>query len=96
MNTFVLQASLTIFGAVGGPLLGIFTLGMLVESANQTGAVTGALISLGFTLWMAFGQPRPIPPSLSVSVQGCVIKSSILDIFNATPVTELLTSATYV
>ncbi|XP_058802925.1 putative sodium-dependent multivitamin transporter [Phymastichus coffea] len=67
----VLQASLTIFGAVGGPLLGVFTLGMLLERADQTGAVVGLLASLAFTLWMAFGQPKPLPLKLPLSVEGC-------------------------
>ncbi|OXU26138.1 hypothetical protein TSAR_003324 [Trichomalopsis sarcophagae] len=89
----VLQASLTIFGVVGGPLLGIFTLGMLIESANQTGAITGLFSSLGITLWIAFGQPRPKPLTLPVSIDGCDTRSLAYTTFNASvPVTELLIS----
>ncbi|XP_029046788.2 putative sodium-dependent multivitamin transporter [Osmia bicornis bicornis] len=67
----VLQAGLTIFGVVGGPLLGLFTLGMLTETASEIGSVTGATISLALLFWTAFGQPRPTPPTLPTSDAGC-------------------------
>ncbi|XP_071873914.1 putative sodium-dependent multivitamin transporter isoform X1 [Bombus fervidus] len=67
----VLQAGLTIFGVVGGPLLGLFTLGMLTETASETGSVIGAIVSLAFLFWVAFGQPRPIPETLPVTNSGC-------------------------
>ena len=41
---------------VGGPLLGVFSLGMFVPFASSVGALTGLLTSLVFVLWMGFGQ----------------------------------------
>lgn len=67
----LLQAALTIFGVVGGPMLGLFTLGMFTKSCNQKGAITGLLISLAFSLWIGFGQPKPLPRTLSVSTAKC-------------------------
>ncbi|XP_012280969.1 putative sodium-dependent multivitamin transporter [Orussus abietinus] len=72
----ILQVSLTIFGVVGGPLLGIFTLGMGFESAGQSGAITGLMTSLAFLLWIAFGTPRPTNELLPLSVAGCEINDA--------------------
>ncbi|KRF94085.1 putative sodium-dependent multivitamin transporter [Drosophila mojavensis] len=67
----LLQAALSIFGIIGGPLLGLFTLGMYVTSANQKGAIGGLLLSLAVSFWIGFGQPKPPIPSLEMSIAGC-------------------------
>ncbi|KAK2576668.1 hypothetical protein KPH14_005329 [Odynerus spinipes] len=67
----LLQAALTIFGVVGGPLLGIFTLGLFSETGNQKGAVTGLILGLAFSFWIGFGQPKPPIPKLPISTMGC-------------------------
>ncbi|KAH9414402.1 hypothetical protein DERP_014423 [Dermatophagoides pteronyssinus] len=53
--TGLLQASLTLFGVVGGPLLMIFTAGICFRSINSNGAATGFIVSLIFGLWIGFG-----------------------------------------
>ncbi|XP_017109109.2 putative sodium-dependent multivitamin transporter [Drosophila bipectinata] len=78
----LLQAALSIFGIVGGPLLGLFTLGMYVTSANGKGATAGLLISLAFCFWIGFGQPKPPLVGLDMSTEGCPLNRSYArDIF---------------
>ncbi|XP_032671555.1 putative sodium-dependent multivitamin transporter [Odontomachus brunneus] len=74
----LLQAALTIFGVVGGPLLGLYTLGMFVPSSNQKGAVVGFVLSLAFSTWIGFGQPKPPIPRLSVSTDGCGSNDTVI------------------
>ena len=66
----VLQASLTIFGVVGGPLLGLFSLGMMTRRANEKGALCGFLTAMAFLFWIGFGGPKPQPQPLPVFSNG--------------------------
>ncbi|XP_028857887.1 sodium-dependent multivitamin transporter-like [Denticeps clupeoides] len=70
----VLQAALSIFGMVGGPLLGLFCLGMFFPWANSIGAVTGLVAGLLMAFWVGIGSfvgrvsaSAPLPP-LNVTV----------------------------
>uniref|UniRef100_A0AAY4D0B6 Solute carrier family 5 member 8 n=1 Tax=Denticeps clupeoides TaxID=299321 RepID=A0AAY4D0B6_9TELE len=81
----VLQAALSIFGMISGPLLGIYILGMFFRCANSKGGLAGLITGLILTLWVGIGaQIYPPGPDktlpLPLSTLGCT------DIINATTV----------
>ncbi|KAK6307568.1 hypothetical protein J4Q44_G00227160 [Coregonus suidteri] len=55
MSDSVLQAAFKIFGMVGGPLLGIFCLGLFFPCANSTGALVGLGSGLVMAFWVGIG-----------------------------------------
>jgi sodium-coupled monocarboxylate transporter 8/12 len=59
----ILEISLSIFGAVGGPLLALFTLGMTTMSANEYGSTTGLFSGVIFSLFIGFADKPRAPVS---------------------------------
>lgn len=51
----LLPLAISIGSAISGPMLGLFTLGMLVPVGNAKGAFYGGVSSLVVVFWMLFG-----------------------------------------
>ncbi|KAI7807578.1 sodium-coupled monocarboxylate transporter 1 [Triplophysa rosa] len=73
----ILQAALSIFGMISGPLLGLYVLGMFFRCVNSTGGLVGLISGLIITLWVGIGAQLypPLPEKtlrLPLSVDGCI------------------------
>lgn len=70
----VIQISLTVFGCLGTPVLGMFLIGCTVPWANKYGALAGGILSLAFNLWISIGHQfygRKIPSLSPPSIENC-------------------------
>ncbi|XP_065835137.1 sodium-coupled monocarboxylate transporter 1-like [Oscarella lobularis] len=74
-NQRLISAAASVFGATGGPLLGVFTLGMFVPKSNHKGALVGLLSGLLLMICICIGAewyPNPHWSRLPVpSTEGC-------------------------
>ncbi|XP_040266359.1 sodium-coupled monocarboxylate transporter 2 [Bufo bufo] len=68
----VVQAALSIHGMGGGPMLGLFTLGILFPWTNWKGALGGFLTGITLAFWVAIGgfiYPAPTTKSLPLTLR---------------------------
>lgn len=83
----ILQTVLSWAGILGGPVLGIFTLGFFSSRSNSIGAIFGSLAGFAFGLWMFLGAYiyPPFYADPPISVEGCygnvTIVSPLADVF---------------
>ncbi|XP_013398155.1 sodium-coupled monocarboxylate transporter 1 [Lingula anatina] len=98
----VLQAFIALFGMVGGPQLGLFSLGIFFPWANWKGAISGLISGLLLTFWIGVGAQvyKPILWTAPVSTAGCIAANAtnltltdnftdIMANLSTTPVTQL-------
>ncbi|KAH8020418.1 hypothetical protein HPB51_001716 [Rhipicephalus microplus] len=70
----IIQAASSLVGALSGPLLAIFTLGIFFPCCRKKGAITGCLAALATSWWLSLGSimhPREAD-DLPTSTAGCV------------------------
>ncbi|GFY61785.1 putative sodium-dependent multivitamin transporter [Trichonephila inaurata madagascariensis] len=74
----VMEASNVVFGMVGGPILGIYSLGMFTKTANEPGTLIG--LSAGFVInaWLGFGSylTKAKVQALPQVTDGCLTNST--------------------
>nr|XP_039267207.1 sodium-coupled monocarboxylate transporter 1-like [Styela clava] len=72
----LIRMSYSIHGIIGGPITGIFTIGMLASWVNSHGAMSGLLAGLASTTWLFVGSTIYPSPSIYTrplhrSTDGC-------------------------
>ncbi|KAL3871317.1 hypothetical protein ACJMK2_039324 [Sinanodonta woodiana] len=83
LGTTVLQIMISVLGMAGGPLLGLFLMGMFLPCVNSKGAVSGIIVSTFVTFWIVIGSyvyHAPLP-ELPYRSDGCKITSTLRQTF---------------
>jgi Na+/proline symporter len=89
----VLQLALSIFGLLGGPILGVISLGMFIPFANWLGAFVGLIVSTAVNIWIGLGGILYVKSKTKpFSLDGCTNINNI----TTTTITSLLSNVTVV
>ncbi|XP_033749405.1 sodium-coupled monocarboxylate transporter 1-like [Pecten maximus] len=75
----ILQVAYVLFGILGGPILGLFSLGILFPWANKWGGLVGHLTALALVTFIGLGtkfNDVVITPPSSLTTSGCYLNVS--------------------
>ena len=74
----VLNAALSLFGVLSGPIMGVFCLGFFFPQANRRGGLIGFLVSLSLQLWIFLGaqitKNQMVSASLPFNTDNCTFQ----------------------
>ena len=77
----ILNAGLSLFGVLEGPIMGVFILGLFFPQANRRGGLIGFLVGLVFMLWIFLGaqftKHQMADLTLPLSIINCTSNSTI-------------------
>uniref|UniRef100_F7AMK6 Sodium-coupled monocarboxylate transporter 1 n=1 Tax=Ciona intestinalis TaxID=7719 RepID=F7AMK6_CIOIN len=59
----ILQAAISILGLLGGPLVGLFSIGILFPFVNSIGALCGVVVGIAMNVWVFVGSKSYPPPA---------------------------------
>jgi SSS family transporter len=91
----LLEATNKVIGLIGGPLVGLFLLGILSKRATARGALIGWLGGLATTVWVCFGTTISF---LWYAMTGCFVTMAIgyaFSRFDRPPASEQLRALTF-
>uniref|UniRef100_A0A4W4DWS7 Solute carrier family 5 member 12 n=1 Tax=Electrophorus electricus TaxID=8005 RepID=A0A4W4DWS7_ELEEL len=96
--TWISKAALSIHGMCGGPMLGLFSLGILFPFTNSKGAAGGLIVGSALSFWVGVGafihpapdtNTRPLP----LSTENCSIVNHTAPLITQTPLIMSISSA---
>ncbi|XP_040184290.1 sodium-coupled monocarboxylate transporter 2 isoform X3 [Rana temporaria] len=95
----VVQAALSIHGMCGGPMLGLFSLGILFPWTNWKGALGGVLTGFVMSFWVAIGAfiyPAPAIKTLPLLLRTdqCILLNVTANSTMSTPLLTTLSATT--
>ncbi|XP_018019225.2 sodium-coupled monocarboxylate transporter 1 [Hyalella azteca] len=76
----LVQATAAVFGALSGPVLGLFVLGVMVPHCSKKGAIAGGIFSTVVMVWLSIGSQfrGMVTVMLPLSIDECADNSSLI------------------